>query len=172
VAVPEKEWSMSTKNSSGFGVAGDPVRRRWIEPVFGALACALAAFAIAVPVALAADGTDLRSPDTADAAATQGGSAMATDLRSPDTRSAAADLRRTQVVGGFQSPDRQDANRPSVQIVQLPAVETVRTIEVSSGMSAWAGAGIGASVLLAVMLALAGVLVAMRWRLARTVPTA
>ena len=134
---------MSTKSSSGFGAAGGSVRRRRIGPGSGALACALAAFAIAVPVAAAADGTDLRSPDTDEAAATAGSPTTATDLRSPDTRAAAADLTRTQVVGALQSPDRQDANRPSVEIVQLPAVETVRTVEVSSGMSASAGAGIG-----------------------------
>lgn len=163
---------MSTKSSSGFGAAGGSVRRRRIGPGSGALACALAAFAIAVPVAAAADGTDLRSPDTDEAAATASSPTTPTDLRSPDTRAAAADLTRTQVVGALQSPDRQDANRPSVEIVQLPAVETVRTVEVSSGMSAWAGAGIGVGGLLVVMLAVGGLLVAMRWRLARVVPTA
>jgi hypothetical protein len=127
--------------------------------------------ACAVPATAAAQGQDLRSPDTRDAAeAAAAEEQHYQDLRSPDTRDAARasetrqylDLRSpdardagrtpdTRVTQDLRSPDARDAGRPPVQ-VPTPVVE-IRDAP-GSGFD-WGDAGIGAAGLLA-LLSIAG----------------
>jgi hypothetical protein len=123
--------------------------------------------ACAVPATAAAQGQDLRSPDTRDAAAAAAGQSgeyvyssdpasggartqVSQDLRSPDARDAgqAAD---TQVTQDLRSPDARDAGQPTVK-VPTPVVE-IRAAP-GSGFD-WGDAGIGAAGALA-LLSIAG----------------
>jgi hypothetical protein len=125
--------------------------------------------ACAVPATAAAQGQDLRSPDTRDAAAaaeaqsyqdlrspdardvsSPSESAQYSDLRSPDARDAAAASTQT-AYQDLRSPDARDAGRP-----ESPAPDTVVAIrEAPSSGFDWGAAGIGAAGLLA-MLSIAG----------------
>jgi hypothetical protein len=128
-----------------------PTLSRW-------LAAALAIGAVAAPVASA---TDLRSPDARDAARSVQPSSSPIDLRSPDARdaalageqsrrsAAASGVERSRPFTDLRSPDARDAAHPR-QIVGLPPVEIVRTVE--EGGFAWGDAAIGAGLLLALML--------------------
>jgi len=128
------------------------------------ITCVLTVLMVIVPAALA---DDFRSPDTSEVARSATlTSVMGLDLRSPDTIEASR-LEPTSSTGSPASPDRQDFGRASVMLVQLPPIETVRTV--NSGWSAWAGAGVGAGALIAVMLAIIGSLALMRWRVVRPV---
>ena len=128
------------------------------------ITCVLTVLMVIVPAALA---DDFRSPDTSEVARSATlTSVMGLDLRSPDTIEASR-LEPTSSTGSPASPDRQDFGRASVMLVQLPPIETVRTV--NSGWSAWAGAGVGVSALLALMLVLIGSLALMRWRVVRPV---
>ena len=95
------------------------------------------ALALAVPsAALAQSGTDLRSPDTRDAAAGVTGPSSVQDLRSPDARDAAI---QTSSLAGTTS--------------ETNAVPAVETVVVDDGFE-WGSAGIGAAAALAIVLAL------------------
>jgi hypothetical protein len=126
--------------------------------------------ACAAPATAAAQGQDLRSPDTRDAAATAQMEGYQ-DLRSPDSRDAArpsetrqySDLRSPDArdVGrrpgsgptqDLRSPDARDAGRPPVQ-VPTPIVE-IREVP-GSGFD-WGDAGIGAAGMLALFSIAAG----------------
>ena len=125
--------------------------------------------ACAVPAAAAAQGQDLRSPDTRDAAAaaqeqgyqdlrspdardaaSQPEPRRYSDLRSPDARDAATASTQT-AYQDLRSPDARDAGRPPVE-VPTPVVE-IREVP-GSGFD-WGDAGIGAAGLLA-LLSIAG----------------
>jgi hypothetical protein len=129
--------------------------------------------ACAVPATAAAQGQDLRSPDTRDAAeAAAAEEQHYQDLRSPDTRDAArgsespqySDLRSPDAhdaalasaatsTQDLRSPDARDAGRePSPVQIPEPVVE-IR--EVPTGGFDWGDAGIGAAGLLA-LLSIAG----------------
>ena len=106
--------------------------------------------ACAVPATAAAQGQDLRSPDTRDAAAAaelQGYQ----DLRSPDARDAAA-AAELQGYQDLRSPDARDAARTPVEI-PTPVIE-VREVP-GSGFD-WGDAGIGAAGMLALFSIAAG----------------
>ena len=105
--------------------------------------------ACAVPATAAAQGQDLRSPDTRDAAAAAEAQSYQ-DLRSPDARDA-GQAPDTQVTQDLRSPDARDAGRPPAQ-VPTPVVE-IRQVP-GSGFD-WGDAGIGAAGLLA-LLSIAG----------------
>ena len=126
--------------------------------------------ACAVPATAAAQGQDLRSPDTRDAAAAAEAQSYQ-DLRSPDARDAAngldtrqySDLRSpdardvartadTSVAQDLRSPDARDAGRPPVE-VSTPVVE-IREVP-GSGFD-WGDAGIGAAGMLALFSIAAG----------------
>jgi hypothetical protein len=125
--------------------------------------------ACAVPAAAAAQGQDLRSPDTRDAA-TAAQQQSYQDLRSPDARDAApvetaqySDLRSpdardagrtpdTSVTQDLRSPDARDAGRPPVQVA-TPVVE-IREAP-GSGFD-WGDAGIGAAGMFALFSIAAG----------------
>jgi hypothetical protein len=106
--------------------------------------------ACAVPVAAAAQGQDLRSPDTRDAAAAaelQGYQ----DLRSPDAR----DAGRPSTNPGYtdlRSPDARDAGRPPVEV----PTSIVEIREVPGSGFDWGDAGIGAAGMLALFSIAAG----------------
>jgi hypothetical protein len=106
--------------------------------------------ACAVPATAAAQGQDLRSPDTRDAAAAAQAQSYQ-DLRSPDARDAGRtpDIRVTQ---DLRSPDARDAGRPPVE-VPTPVVE-IREVP-GSGFD-WGDAGIGAAGMLALFSLAAG----------------
>jgi len=125
--------------------------------------------ACAAPATAAAQGQDLRSPDTKDAAAAAEAQSYQ-DLRSPDARDAGQapdtqvtqDLRSpdardagqapdTQVTQDLRSPDARDAGQPIVK-VPTPVVE----IHAAPGSGFdWGDAGIGAAGALA-LLSIAG----------------
>jgi hypothetical protein len=126
--------------------------------------------ACAVPTGAAAQGQDLRSPDTRDAAAAAEQQDYQ-DLRSPDARDAArgsetrqySDLRSpdardagrtpdTGVAQDLRSPDARDAGRTPVE-VPTPIVE-IREVP-GSGFD-WGDAGIGAAGILAMLSIAAG----------------
>jgi hypothetical protein len=126
--------------------------------------------ACAAPATAAAQGQDLRSPDTRDAAEAAQMQGYQ-DLRSPDTREAAgasetrqySDLRSPDArdIGrrpgngttqDLRSPDARDAGRPPVQI-PTPVVE-IREAP-GSGFN-WGDAGIGAAGMLALFSIAAG----------------
>jgi hypothetical protein len=129
--------------------------------------------ACAAPAAPAAQGQDLRSPDTRDAAAAAAAAQQHyQDLRSPDTRDAArasetrqySDLRSpdardagrtadTRVTQDLRSPDARDAGRPPVQVPT--SVMEIR--EVPGNGFDWGDAGIGAAGLLALLSITGGV---------------
>jgi hypothetical protein len=107
--------------------------------------------ACAAPASAAAQGQDLRSPDTRDAAA----AAQAQDyqdLRSPDARDAGR-TPETGVAQDLRSPDARDAGRTPVE-VPTPIVE-IREVP-GSGFD-WGDAGIGAAGMLALFSIAAGV---------------
>lgn len=107
--------------------------------------------ACAAPASAAAQGQDLRSPDTRDAAAAAA-KEQYQDLRSPDARDAA----RASAESSYQdlrSPDARDAGQQP-RTVQVP--EPVVEIHESPGSGFdWGDAGIGAAGLLA-LLSIAG----------------
>ena len=105
--------------------------------------------ACAVPATAAAQGQDLRSPDTRDAAAAAAQQNYQ-DLRSPDARDAGR-TPDTSLAQDLRSPDARDAGRPPVQ-VPTPVVE-IR--EVPGNGFDWGDAGIGAAGILA-LLSIAG----------------
>ena len=107
--------------------------------------------ACAVPASAGAQGQDLRSPDTRDAAAAAQAEGYQ-DLRSPDARDAGR-TPDTGVTQDLRSPDARDAGRPESPPVQTPIVE-IR--EVPSGGFDWGDAGIGAAALLALFSITAG----------------
>jgi hypothetical protein len=158
---------MSNENSSTLAASARPNRTRVRPRVWwgaGAITCVLTVLTVTVPAALA---DDFRSPDTAEVArSATHRSLVGLDVRSPDT----IELSRrkpTSSTGSPASPDRQDFGRPIVKLVALPPVETVRTI--NSGWSAWAGAGVGAGALLALMLAISGAFALMHWKVVKPV---
>jgi hypothetical protein len=108
--------------------------------------------ACAVPATAAAQGQDLRSPDTRDAeAAAVAEHPQYQDLRSPDAR----DAGRTPdsvVSQDLRSPDARDAGRTPVE-VPTPVVE-IREVP-GSGFD-WSDAGIGAAGMLALFSITAG----------------
>jgi hypothetical protein len=105
--------------------------------------------ACAAPATAAAQGQDLRSPDTRDAAAAAEAQSYQ-DLRSPDARDA-GQAPSTEVSQDLRSPDARDAGRPAIQ-VPTPVVE----IHTASGSGFdWGDAGIGAAGALA-LLSIAG----------------
>jgi hypothetical protein len=105
--------------------------------------------ACAVPATAAAQGQDLRSPDTRDAAAAAKAQSYQ-DLRSPDARDAGQST-DTQVTQDLRSPDARDAGQPPVK-VPTPVVE----IHAAPGNGFdWGDAGIGAAGALA-LLSIAG----------------
>jgi hypothetical protein len=106
--------------------------------------------ACAVPAAAAAQGQDLRSPDTRDAA-TAAEHQSYQDLRSPDARDAKTEP-TTQVAQDLRSPDARDAGRPPVQVA-TPVVE-IREAP-GSGFD-WGDAGIGAAGMFALFSIAAG----------------
>ena len=105
--------------------------------------------ACTVPATAAAQGQDLRSPDTRDAAAAAAQQHYQ-DLRSPDARDAAR-TPDTVLPQDLRSPDARDAGRPPVQ-VPTPVVE-IR--EAPGNGFDWGDAGIGAAGILA-LLSIAG----------------
>src|SRR4051812_5200753 len=115
--------------------------------------------ALAAPAA-AAQSQDLRSPDTRDAAvATQ----VRQDLRSPDTRDAAV---ATQVRQDLRSPDARGAaegrgtfSAPEVTVVKLHQPSP----SVAGGVD-WGDAGIGAGIMVALMLGLGSTVALMHRR--------
>ncbi|HEY7453261.1 MAG TPA: hypothetical protein VH683_01765 [Thermoleophilaceae bacterium] len=111
--------------------------------------------ACAAPATAAAQGQDLRSPDTRDAAAAAAAEAQAyQDLRSPDARDAGRTShdRPTQ---DLRSPDARDVGRSPVEI-PTPVVE-VREVP-ASGFD-WGDAGVGAAGIVALFsIAVGGVL--------------
>jgi hypothetical protein len=122
--------------------------------------------ACAVPTTAAAQGQDLRSPDTRDAAAAAQMEGYQ-DLRSPDARDArqAPDTAATR---DLRSPDARDAGRPPVQVA-TPVVE-IREVP-GSGFD-WGDAGIGAAGMVALFSIAAGVALAAGARRRRGVATA
>ena len=107
--------------------------------------------ACAAPSTAAAQGQDLRSPDTRDAAAAAQEQSYQ-DLRSPDARDAGR-TPDTAVTQDLRSPDARDAGRPPVQVA-TPVVE-IREAP-GSGFD-WGDAGIGAAGMLALFSIAAGV---------------
>jgi hypothetical protein len=107
--------------------------------------------ACAVPATAVAQGQDLRSPDTRDAAAAAEAQSYQ-DLRSPDARDAGS-TPDTQAVQDLRSPDARDAGRPAIR-VPTPVVE-IREAP-SSGFD-WGDAGIGAAGMLALFSIAGGV---------------
>jgi hypothetical protein len=110
--------------------------------------------ACAVPTTAAAQGQDLRSPDTRDAAAAAQMEGYQ-DLRSPDARDA-RQAPDTAVTQDLRSPDARDAGRPPVQVA-TPVVE-IREVP-GSGFD-WGDAGIGAAGMVALFSIAAGVALA------------
>jgi hypothetical protein len=109
------------------------------------IATAALVAACAVPASAAAQGQDLRSPDTRDAA-TAAQAEGYQDLRSPDAR----DAGRTPDTGATQdlrSPDARDAGRPRVEVPS----SVVEIREVPTGGFSWGDAGIGAAGILALL---------------------
>ncbi len=106
--------------------------------------------AFAAPAGAAAQGQDLRSPDTRDAAAAAHEQSYQ-DLRSPDARDAAPAA--TAQYSDLRSPDARDAGRPPVQVA-TPIVE-IREVP-GSGFD-WGDAGIGAAGIVALFGIAAGV---------------
>jgi hypothetical protein len=104
--------------------------------------------ACAVPATAAAQGQDLRSPDTRDAAAAAEAQSYQ-DLRSPDARDA-GQAPHTQVTQDLRSPDARDAGRP----IQVPTPVVEIRAAPGSGFD-WGDAGIGAAGALA-LLSIAG----------------
>jgi uncharacterized lipoprotein len=106
--------------------------------------------ACAAPSTAAAQGQDLRSPDTREAAAAAQEQSYQ-DLRSPDARDAGR-TPDTAVTQDLRSPDARDAGRP----VQVPTpVVAIREVP-GSGFD-WGDAGIGAAGMLALFSIAAGV---------------
>jgi hypothetical protein len=103
-----------------------------------------------VPAATGAQGQDLRSPDTRDAAAAAEAQSYQ-DLRSPDARDAGR-IPNDQVTQDLRSPDARDAGRTPVES-PAPVVE-IR--EVPGNGFDWGDAGIGAAGTLALFSIAAG----------------
>ena len=101
--------------------------------------------ACAAPATAAAQGQDLRSPDTRDAAAAAEAQSYQ-DLRSPDARDAKTEP-VTQVTQDLRSPDARDAGRPPVQV----AAPVVDIRDAPGNGFDWGDAGIGAAGLLATL---------------------
>jgi hypothetical protein len=129
--------------------------------------------ACAVPATAAAQGQDLRSPDTRDAAAaaqeqsyqdlrspdardaaSQPEPRQYSDLRSPDARDAATASTQT-AYQDLRSPDARDVGREPVT-VQIPE-PVVQIHEVPGSGFDWGDAGIGAAGLLALLSITGGV---------------
>ena len=109
--------------------------------------------ACAVPATAAAQGQDLRSPDTRDAAAAAEEQSYQ-DLRSPDARDAATASTQT-AYQDLRSPDARDVGREPVT-VQIPE-PVVQIREVPGSGFDWGDAGIGAAGLLALLSITGGV---------------
>src|SRR5215218_7318387 len=109
--------------------------------------------ACAVPATAAAQGQDLRSPDTRDAAAAAQEQSYQ-DLRSPDARDAATASTQT-AYQDLRSPDARDVGREPVT-VQIPE-PVVEIREVPGSGFDWGDAGIGAAGLLALLSITGGV---------------
>jgi hypothetical protein len=109
--------------------------------------------ACAVPATAAAQGQDLRSPDTRDAAAAAQAQSYQ-DLRSPDARDAATASTQT-AYQDLRSPDARDVGREPVT-VQIPE-PVVQIHEVPGSGFDWGDAGIGAAGLLALLSITGGV---------------
>jgi hypothetical protein len=105
--------------------------------------------ACAAPAAAVAQGQDLRSPDTRDAAAAAQEQSYQ-DLRSPDARDAATASTQS-AYQDLRSPDARDAGRPPVEV----PTHVVEIREVPGSGFDWGDAGIGAAGLLA-LLSIAG----------------
>jgi hypothetical protein len=99
--------------------------------------------------------TDLRSPDTRDASSSENRIAAFVDLRSPDTRTAGTAQQRGPVLVDLRSPDSRDAARGYRPRL---AIEVVRVVG-PSGFD-WRDAGIGALGAFAVALLGAGTVLA------------
>jgi hypothetical protein len=95
--------------------------------------------------------TDLRSPDTRDAASSSERIAGFVDLRSPDTRAAAAVEQPRPVLVDLRSPDSRDAARGYRPPLAIEVVRVVGPSEFD-----WRDAGIGALGAFAVTLLAAG----------------
>jgi hypothetical protein len=101
--------------------------------------------ACAVPASAVAQGQDLRSPDTRDAAAEAAAAADYQDLRSPDTRDAARSSGPRQY-SDLRSPDARDAGRAQPPVT-IPVVDAPD----GTGGFDWGDASIGAAGMLALM---------------------
>ena len=127
--------------------------------------------ACAVPTTAAAQGQDLRSPDTRDAATAAeqqsyqdlrspdardatsvSESPQYSDLRSPDARDAASPQEPRQY-SDLRSPDARDAGRPPAQI----PTQIVEIREAPGSGFDWGDAGIGAAGMFALFSIAAGV---------------
>jgi hypothetical protein len=135
---------------------------------------AVLALAVAAFVVPAASATDLRSPDTREAAMVMERSPAVMDLRSPDTRDAASSSKQIAAVVDLRSPDTRaaaTAEQPGPALIDLRSPdsrdaargyrpplenEVVRVVEPSA--FDWRDAGIGAVGAFAVMLLAAGTL--------------
>lgn len=144
---------------------------------------AVLALAVAAVVPPVASATDLRSPDTRDAALVTEPSSAAADLRTPDTRDAASSKQRIAPFADLRSPDTRAAGsieQPSPVLVDLRspdsrdaargyrrplAIEVVRVVG-PSGFN-WRDAGIGALGTFAVALMAAGTMLAVLRRRSR-----
>ena len=105
-------------------------------------AAAVAVAALAAPAALA---TDLRSPDTRDAALAAREAAVQLDLRSPDTRDAADAIRAASAssrAGDLRSPDTRD--RAAGRLAPASTDITEITVHQPGGFD-WSDAGLGAA---------------------------
>jgi hypothetical protein len=126
----------------------------------------LAVLVVAAMAAPAAFGSDLRSPDTQDAAKA-GLPASIADLRSPDTQDAAK-AGQAGSVPDMISPDTQDAAKgrpfgsPTIEVVTVAGAPSFD----------WIDAGIGAASGLAAALIAAGVLLLALKRQRRSVVVA
>jgi hypothetical protein len=106
--------------------------------------------ACTAPATAVAQGQDLRSPDTRDAAAAAEAQSYQ-DLRSPDARDA-AQAPDTQVTQDLRSPDARDAGRPPIQV----ATPVVEIREVAGSGFDWGDAAIGAAGMFALFSIAAG----------------
>jgi hypothetical protein len=103
----------------------------------------------------AASATDLRSPDTRDAAIVMERSPATMDLRSPDTRDASSSKKRIAAFVDLRSPDTRDAARGYRPTLPIEVVRVVGP----SGFD-WRDAGIGALGAFAFALLAAGTVLA------------
>ena len=119
-----------------------------------AVATALVLSATAAPGA-AAQPVDLRTPDARDASASMH---RVIDLRSPDARDASASMHR---VIDLRSPDARDAGEARTIVVPTRGGTTKVQTANPSGFD-WGDAATGAGVVLTVLLAATGGMIAVR----------